>query len=144
MIEYFQFISVLYLCGLIWTVQVVHYPSFRFVNSEEFPRFHEHHLRRISIAVIPAMLAELICGIFLLFGKPSYGKNWHLLLLSILAIIWLSTFCIQVPLHNALKAGKDAGKIRTLVGTNWIRTFGWTARAAILSFLAITGNWTIG
>ncbi len=130
--EFIQLVSVLYLSGLIWTIQLVQYPSFRYINEQEFSQFHQHHYKRISIVVAPAMMVELISGIYLLFREPSYGGKIHLLLLGILFIIWLSTFLIQVPIHRRLEKGKNMQEINALVKTNWIRTIGWTSRAVVL------------
>ena len=135
MIEFLQFISVLYLSGLIWTIQMVHYPSFTYVDEVEFSDFHQHHSRRISIAVVPAMLTELVAGVYLIFKEPAYGDELHLLLSGILGIIWLSTFLIQVPIHRQLEKGKNMQNINALVKTNWIRTIGWTSRATVFSVL---------
>ena len=143
MVEVVQFISVLYLCGLIWTIQLVHYPSFHFVDQSSFRCFCRLHYRRISVVVIPAMLAELVCGVYLLFRNPSYGETLHILLLGILAVIWTSTFFIQVPIHRRLQATKSESNIKTLVKTNWIRTFGWTLRGVIFTAAYFTGGVTI-
>jgi hypothetical protein len=48
-------------------------------------------------------------------------------------IVWLSTFVLQVPIHNRLKAGKKDSKIRHLVATNWIRTVSWTLKTGAVS-----------
>jgi len=40
--------------GVIWIVQVVHYPLMRFVSGREFARFETAHRLRISWVVGPA------------------------------------------------------------------------------------------
>lgn len=125
--------------GVIWVVQLVHYPGFLYVDNNEFASFHRHHTRRISLVVIPTMVVEWVTGAYLLIAQvPSYGQGLHIVLFSILAIIWLSTFLVQAPLHSKLKRGKDIKSIKKLVATNWVRTIGWTARAAILSARYLT------
>ena len=44
----FNFAVAAYLTGLIWTVQVVHYPSFGLVPKSAWAVFHAAHTRRMS------------------------------------------------------------------------------------------------
>ena len=144
-IELLQFIAVLVMCGVIWVVQLVHYPGFAYVDHNEFVAFHRHHTRKISMVVIPTMVVEWLTGAYLLFAQvPSYGQGLHIVLFAILAVIWLSTFLVQAPLHSKLKHGKDSTSIKKLVATNWVRTIGWTARAAILAARYLTGELSQG
>lgn len=121
------------LFGLIWIVQLVHYPSFRYVSSDRFVAFHQHHTRSISLIVLPLMLIELGLGMVLVWQSDWGGR--YIMALVLVGLIWASTFLIQVPDHNALGEGKDDLLIDRLVKTNWIRTILWTAKALFLSFL---------
>jgi hypothetical protein len=47
------------------------------------------------------------------------------------ALVWLSTAFVQVPLHARLSAGFDTRAHRRLVATNWVRTLSWTARGLL-------------
>ncbi|MBH8570273.1 hypothetical protein KB206_15385 [Microvirga sp. STS02] len=47
-----NFAAAAYLTGLIWTVQVVHYPSFGKVSKEAWAAFHAAHTRRMSYVVM--------------------------------------------------------------------------------------------
>jgi len=117
---------------LIWLIQLVHYPSFSFIDSNEFDNFHQHHTSSITWIVIPLMLSELILSFYL-----AYKTNWQLIYLvplTLVILIWLSTFFIQIPIHNILSNGKDLGEIKKLVNTNWFRTILWTAKSLWLSY----------
>ena len=84
--------------GLIWTIQLVHYPSMKFISDEKFTVFHNFHSKRISILAIPIMLIELFTS-FLLFYQN--GNSYHYIFainLFIVILIWISTFLIQVPM----------------------------------------------
>lgn len=37
----------IFLCGLIWVIQLVHYPSFHFVEDSRFIDFQAFHTQRI-------------------------------------------------------------------------------------------------
>lgn len=51
----------------------------------------------------------------------------------LLAIIWISTFYIQVPIHQRLLEIKDTDLLERLVRTNWIRTAAWTIRGGLVA-----------
>jgi hypothetical protein len=121
------------LTGLIWMVQLVHYPSFQYVAEEQFVTFHHHHTTSISIIVMPLMIMELALSIWLSY---SYGWNWRYLspLLIVLAI-WACTFFISVPLHGLLEKTKDTQVIADLVRTNWPRTILWTIKSFYITWL---------
>jgi membrane-bound metal-dependent hydrolase YbcI (DUF457 family) len=66
-----QVATTLPLVGLIWTMQVVHYPLFAQVGREAFVAFHESHLRLITGLVGPLMLIELCCVVAHFFAPDS-------------------------------------------------------------------------
>ena len=63
--------------GVIWMVQVVHYPLMRFVSGEQFARFETAHRARISWVVGPLMAVEGVCVLAFLFAPPA-GLAWWL------------------------------------------------------------------
>ena len=123
-------ISAFLLTGVIWTIQLVHYPSFHFIDKISFTNFHNFHERRISIIVMPLMILELISSVALYFNDMS--NHTFLLNLIVVGLIWCSTFFIQVPIHNILSQKKDNTMIEKLVNTNWIRTFLWSMRMLLI------------
>ena len=123
-------ISAFFLTGVIWTIQIVHYPSFHYIDKLSFVNFHQFHERRISIIVMPLMVLELISSVALYFNDMS--NHTFLLNLIIVGLIWCSTFFIQVPIHNILSQKKDNMMIEKLVNTNWIRTFLWSMRMLLI------------
>jgi len=122
-----------FMAGLIWFVQVVHYPLMGAVPAESFAAYEEAHRRRTTWVVCPVMLLEGLCAALLLWLPPGTPGSvlWLWIGLALLATIWGSTFAIQVPLHWRLASGFDREAWRRLVTTNWLRTFAWTARGAI-------------
>ena len=119
--------------GLIWTIQLVHYPSMRFIPKERFVEYHNFHSIRISFLALPLMLTELITSLVLFYQNYNNAiQTIFLINLVIVVLIWLSTFLIQVPLHNALSKEKQSEKLSKLICTNWIRTILWTARSILM------------
>lgn len=119
--------------GLIWIVQLVHYPLFAQVGQASYPDYHRSHTSRITWIVAPAMLIEAILTVGCVLSLPSV---FSALAAALLAIAWLSTFLIQVPLHGRLTQGLDLAILRRLVTTNWVRTAAWSGRG-VLSLLMV-------
>lgn len=129
-----------FLTGVIWIIQIVQYPFFSHFEGESFTKYHTGYTFWITPVVAPAMIVELISSIFLLFYTPSeIDVRLFYCGLILTIIIWLSTFFLQVPLHEKLAAGFDADAYNALVNTNWIRTIAWTLR----TFLMIYVLWKI-
>ena len=128
-----------YLTGLIWMVQVVHYPSFGLVKPAEFQAFHQAHTTRMSYVVLGPMVLELGLAAWLAWvGRPLGTAVWWALGLVIL--IWGGTFFVSVPFHNRLAAGFDYIAIDGLTRTNWLRTLAWTVRLGLLGWAAASAN----
>ncbi len=118
-----------YMVGLIWFVQVVHYPLFRRVGSDVFSVYEQMHTRLTTWVVAPVMVAELALGGWLWI---SHLDIWWWAQLGLLGLLWISTFFVQVPLHEKLSEGYSDSAARKLVRTNWIRTAGWSLKALLL------------
>ena len=127
-----------FMCGLIWFVQVVHYPMFLRFAKEGFSATMQMHQQRTTLVVAPVMLLELGTGILLLWHPYLPKWAWTLNLLSI-AIVWLSTGFVQVPLHRRLETGYDFEAAAALVRSNWLRTLAWTVRSVWLGCV-LTAN----
>jgi len=119
-----------YMTGIIWFVQRVQYPMFHLTDGQASSGAgHQEYTTRMGFVVMPVMLAELGLQLWLLLTGQ---QELALLTTGLLAVIWLSTFLLQVPCHTALNQGYDKAAHQKLVRTNWIRTLAWTARTAIL------------
>ncbi|MDZ7807716.1 MAG: hypothetical protein U5K71_11460 [Gracilimonas sp.] len=122
-----------FMTGLIWIIQLVHYPSFHYLGSENFKAFQLHHVNSIDKIVIPVMVAEL---------ATSFGLAWTDGFLSLNAVgfyivilIWISTGLFSVPAHTKLESAKDDNAIRNLVSTNWFRTILWSLKSGLNFYL---------
>ena len=118
--------------GVIWVIQLVHYPSFKYVDEKKFADFAKFHASRISWIVLPLMLVEFMSAFYLLDLH-----SWAIYNLSGVVMIWLSTFFLSVPCHNKLQKGKDNSQINRLVFTNWPRTILWSMRSACFTWFLL-------
>ena len=129
-----QLASTLPLVGLIWTIQLVHYPLFELVGEESQVDYQKQHMNRITWVVAPLMLIELVT-VGLLWVLAPFDV-WAIVGALLVAVIWVSTVIIQVPCHGRLAAGFDQAIHRRLVDSNWIRTIAWTLRGAVAVVMA--------
>lgn len=128
-----QLASTLIMVGVIWFVQVVHYPLFGRVGEQEFSAYERSHQQRTGIVVIPPMLVELTTAVAMIAYRPPGTPRWVAVLgLALVAVAWVSTFALQAPTHGRLSPGFEPGLHRFLVATNWIRTVAWTARGGLV------------
>ena len=122
--------------GVIWIVQLVHYPLFAGVGADGFVAYEAAHKVRITWIVFPAMVLELGTAAALVWLRPDAVPPWMVWVgLGLVGVVWLSTAFVQVPLHTALSAGFDGDAHARLVTTNWIRTAAWTLRAALVLWM---------
>lgn len=124
--------------GLIWFVQLVHYPLFGAVGADGFAHYEAAHQRRTSWVVGPLMGLELVTAVGLVLRDvPGLGRGLPIVALAVLGLVHLSTISLQVPAHGRLSNGFDAHVARRLVVTNWIRTVGWSARTVLAALMVV-------
>ncbi len=128
--------ATLFLVGLIWTIQIVHYPLFANVGESVYAAYQTSHMTRITYVVAPVMFAELLTAIYFVFA--SYDKINPKLFwfgLALVLVLWASTLFIQSPIHGRLMEKFDADLVNKLVWTNWIRTIIWTIRGGLVLWM---------
>ncbi|MCA9295371.1 MAG: hypothetical protein KC983_02620 [Phycisphaerales bacterium] len=130
-------IATVMMTGLIWFVQVVHYPLMSRVGTGGFIVYERDHMQRTTWVVAPLMLVELITAL-MLAAQPMVmtGAAWVSPVLAwtgmaLVGVIWASTALLQVPCHRRLAQGFDPASWRRLVRTNWMRTAAWSARSCL-------------
>lgn len=129
------------MAGLIWFVQIVHYPLYALVGADHFRAYEQAHQRLTTFVVGPLMIAETLLAIALVADPGrTVGRAMPIGALVVLALIHLSTATLQVPAHRVLSDGYEAHAARRLVITNWVRTTGWTARVALILAIVITAS----
>lgn len=127
--------ATLYLWGVIWTVQLAHYPLFARVGAAGWAAYHGAHTRQMTAVVLPAMVTELGTSGLLALARPAQLSPGLLWLGFALAVsTWAVTFFVSVPLHDALSRGFDQAAVSRLVATNWLRTAFWTCHVLVLLY----------
>ncbi len=124
--------------GVIWFVQVVHYPLLAVVPVESAKAVAVEHQRRTGWVVMIPMTVEGVTTLLLL-GMVPVGVAWFVPWLAgiPLAVALLATVLLSVPRHARMASNPDATVGRELVTTNWVRTIGWSLRGVITAGMLI-------
>ncbi len=117
------------LVGLIWFVQVVHYPLFALVGAPEWGRFHDAHRFRTGVVVGAPMLAQLATAAALVLDD---ARALTVASLALTLGVFAHTFLVAVPDHERLARGPDPRVAARLARLNWGRTALWTAQGAVV------------
>jgi len=130
-----------WMCGLIWFVQLVHYPLFDRVRGDDALEYAAGHQRRTTLAVGPPMLVEMVTAAWLVFATPGHVPVWLAFSgLGAVVLLWVSTAAWQIPFHVRLaRDGHDPRVVAGLVRTNWARTALWSARALVSVWMLAAG-----
>lgn len=130
-----QLVAAAWMTAVIWITQRITYPGFTDWSRDEFARCHADYVRRIGPIVMPAMMLELLAAAAWLFTSTGGARYAAIAGMVLVAVLWISTFALQVPCHNRLSSGFDAATHARLVATNWIRTVAWTLRLGLLIYV---------
>jgi hypothetical protein len=109
---------------LIWMVQLVVYPSFKYFLLSELLNWHRSYTSGITLVVLPLMLAQVILHTVRLYDDLTLINGWMLMLVL---STWVITFTIFVPLHHKITSNQDVtSSLVKLVKYNWLRTMVWS------------------
>jgi len=128
--------ATLFMAGVIWFVQLVHYPIMTQIPPGAFPAYQAANMTATAWLVTIPMGVEALTALLLLWRRPEHvPANVLRVGLVLVVLIWLSTWLIQYPRHEALRAGFDSVLHRSLLDSNWLRTAGWTARGVLVVWI---------
>lgn len=124
--------------GVIWFVQVVHYPLLSVVPVESAASVAVEHQRRTGWVVGAPMAIEGVTTLMLLAMVPQ-GVAWFVPWLAgiPLAIALGATIFLSVPRHERMAKNPDPHVGAELVSTNWIRTIAWSLHGVITAAMLI-------
>ena len=106
---------------LIWVIQLVIYPSFKYISDHNFLKWHKKYCSIIGFFVIPLMLFQLIESVILVIDFRC------VLNFAFVIITWALTFTVFFNIHKKLsKEGNKKDIIKTLLSLNWLRVFLWS------------------
>lgn len=119
--------------GIIWFVQLVHYPLYAEVGPEAFRAYQARNLPLTTAVVALPMLLELATGVALVWRRRAGVPRWMPLAgLGLILLAWVSTVAVEMPVHRALAEGFDEALVLRLVSDNWVRTAIWSLRVGLV------------
>lgn len=125
-------VSTVFLTGMIWTIQVVHYPLFALVGEDRFPAYETAHSARITAVIALPWAVQGLTTLALLLAPPAGLPRWLVWTAAVLAALpVVVTVAASIPAHSALTDGFDPAAHARLVGTNWLRTAAWTVHSGV-------------
>ena len=119
--------SNIYLIAISVMVQLIIYPSFKNYDNSNFKSFHSSYTKKMFFIVGPIMIIELLSTSYLVI------KNTFLFPSTIVALIWLTTFFLIVPVHNSLSHAFSIKTHKKLLRLNVVRTSFWVLKLLIIS-----------
>jgi hypothetical protein len=124
--------------GVIWFVQIVHYPLLSVVPVQSAASVAVEHQRRTGWVVGAPMALEGVTTLALLVLVPE-GVAWFVPWLAgiPLAVALGATIFLSVPRHERMAREPDAQVGKELVSTNWVRTIAWTVRGLIVGGMVL-------
>ena len=118
--------------GIIWFIQLVHYPLYAKIK-EGFIEYERSQIRRVAFLVGPIMLVEAITSIILVgVAPPGIQTKLAALNLILLIFIWISTFLFLIGQHQKLSIRFSKKTLHLLIATNWIRAILWTFKGVLI------------
>jgi hypothetical protein len=130
-LELIHLIATSMMVSIIWIIQILHYPTFLFVDKKYYTEFQNFHMKNISYLIIPIMLLELLTGLFILLNIKMINF-YFLASFGLLTLIWVITALFFSKFHSELSKKYNRDTILKLIRLNWIRTFFWTVRLGFL------------
>jgi predicted ABC-type exoprotein transport system permease subunit len=123
-----------FMTGLIWFVQIVHYPLFANVGATSSKDYAQLHCNLTgSVVVVPMMIQATTALGLAIFADP---QNAFVLWVNfaMIAIIWVVTALFSVPSHSTLcNVGYNEKAHKTLLRANWARTILWTVCSLLVT-----------
>ena len=118
--------------GILWFIQLIHYPLF-FKIKEDFEAYEKEHIKRMTYLIIPLIIPDVFLNVLLTLLLVHHPYSLLLAFsLGFNLMTWLSTLFFQIDQHKQLSCCFSLKTLKALVKTSWIRTVLWTFKTACL------------
>ena len=124
--------ATLFMVGLTWFVQIVHYTLFPDVGEGGFAEYHRLHSDRTTWVVLPPMVVEIVTSFLLLLDPPA-GETALAAGGAVLASsTWVLT-AFAASVHGEIgRWGLSPGLLRRLLAGSWVRTVAWSLHGCVV------------
>ena len=130
--------ATLLITGVIWFLQIVHYPLLQHVTRDGFSHYVYKHSQRAGCVIAPLMFLETLTAVLLLWWAPAEIPPEVVWLgLGLIVVILAVTTFLQVPQLEKLTYGFKEEAFSALVRNHWLRTVVWTLRSLLVLWILI-------
>jgi len=127
-------LATLFMVGVVWFCQIVHYPLFAAVGADGFVAYHARHSVRVTWLIAVPWLVEVASSAILVVERPADVPAGLAVLGAATVVV---TALVQGPAHTGLARGYDEDRIRSLVRGNAPRTAIWTAHGVVFAAMLL-------
>lgn len=132
----FQMVSTFSMFGIIWFMQLIHYPLLNNIR-DGFAQYERADLRRSASFIGPLLILDLVLSIYLIaLETTSLLIRLATFNLVLNILYWLWTFLFQLQQHQKLSIGFSKTAIHKLLVSHWVRTSIWCLKVATLMWMA--------
>jgi len=126
--------STWFMTGVIWFVQIVHYPLFAKVGTNTFQEYQNKNVRLTGSVVAPPMVLEAFLSLWAAMFNNFQSSSLLWINFALVFMIWVLTALFSVPCHDRLRlSGFDESVHKRLVVFNWSRTLLWSLCSIIMT-----------
>jgi len=126
-------LSTILIAGILWFVQLVHYPLFNEIPAKNFINYGYYHSRKVSGIIKPLFIVDFTTLILLLILLGSnLSTNLMIVNVTIFIITIVLTQIIFIPIHQKLSKSPNSQTISQLIRLNWIRTLIWSLKVVFM------------
>lgn len=127
-----------FMTAIVWLIQFVQYPLLHHISSFDFSCYYKKYISRISWIVYPVMIIEICFAVWLSF-LPVQSKLQFPILITyfLLALAFLNTFLILIPLNQKFQLAFDQVVLSKILFYNKIRLISWALRTLILCWIIL-------
>ncbi len=120
---------------LIWMVQMLIYPSFKYFDKEGLAKWHKIYAGNMGLIVAPMMFIQVYLAYHFWKNFPDMFAT-NIMYTILVVLTWIATFLFFIPMHAAIdKNPEDLVLLKKLTTYNWMRVLLWTAIVVLDVFL---------
>jgi hypothetical protein len=121
--------------GIIWFVQIVHYPLLAVLRHDVSTTSAEHRWRTTVVVAAPMAVQGVASLALVVATPPGVWVGWPWIGGVLLGVALVITAVVSVPLHVRMTDTGDLTAARRLVETNWWRTAAWTGHGVVMTVM---------
>jgi len=134
----FNLTSTLLIAGVLWFVQLVHYPLFNEIPAKNMVNYGYYHIQKISGIINLLFIVDFTTIVFLLLLVNSdLSATLMIINIAIFGFIVILTRITFLPIHQKLSKNPNSFLISKLINLNWIRTLVWSLKVVFMLIIFV-------